>query len=264
MELRKIVEALLFASHEPVTAKELMGVIRTGVREAGREERAARQEGEAGEDGLLKESDLMGGEDSDESGGIREELGPVSEKAVTEALEALAEYYRDGDSAITVVEGPEGWKHYTRPEMAPWVRHLFPGQKAERLSAPALETLAIIAYRQPITKANIEAVRGVSVDGVLQKVLDRGLVRIGGKAELPGRPLLYETTDIFLEHFGIKSLEDLPNSAELKRVELPTAEAGEASEDGSTDGEQQMTFGEAKGEESGVGDAAVAKAVEES
>ncbi|MEM7146632.1 MAG: SMC-Scp complex subunit ScpB, partial [Verrucomicrobiota bacterium] len=177
MELRKIVEALLFASHEPVTAKELVGVIRAGLREARREERAARGEEEA--EGEESE------ETPDEEGGIREELGPVSEKTVTEALEALEGFYGEGDSAITVLEGPEGWKHYTRPEMAMWVRHLFPAQKAERLSAPALETLAIIAYRQPITKANIEAVRGVSVDGVLQKVLERGLVRIGGKAELP-------------------------------------------------------------------------------
>ncbi|MEM7146961.1 MAG: SMC-Scp complex subunit ScpB [Verrucomicrobiota bacterium] len=81
---------------------------------------------------------------------------------------------------------------------------------------------------------------------------DRGLVRIGGKAELPGRPLLYETTDLFLEHFGIKRLEDLPNSAELKRVELPTAEAEPSSEGANKGEEEQMTFGDAPEEEGAV------------
>jgi segregation and condensation protein B len=285
MELRKIVEALLFASPEPVGAKELVLVIRAGLKEASKAERAERGE----EDAEAEDTDEV--VEGSEAGGIRALLGPVNEKTVTEKLEELEVFYRDGGSAITVVEGPEGWKHYTRPELAMWVRHLFPPKKAERLSAPALETLAIIAYRQPITKADIEAVRGVSVDGVMQKVLDRGLVRIGGKADLPGRPLLYETTDHFLEHFGIRDLNDLPNSAELKRVELPTApeEAGAAAEGGGLGdlGEKQMTFGDAGengsageggseapegvegGEEAGAKpgkslDVAVAEAVEES
>ncbi len=89
---------------------------------------------------------------------------------------------------------------------------------------PALETLAIVAYRQPLTKSAIEAVRGVSVDAMMQQLLDRGLVRIEGRAELPGRPLLYSTTDLFLDHFGIRHLDDLPNAAELRRVKLPTPE----------------------------------------
>ena len=84
-----------------------------------------------------------------------------------------------------------------------------------------METLAIVAYRQPITKAAIEAVRGVSCDGMIQKLLDRDLVRIGGRADLPGRPLLYQTTDLFFEHFGINSIDDLPNASELRRVKLP-------------------------------------------
>jgi segregation and condensation protein B len=88
-----------------------------------------------------------------------------------------------------------------------------------------METLAIIAYRQPITKAAIEAVRGVSCDGMLQKLLDRELVRIGGRADLPGRPMLYETTELFFEHFGIRSIEDLPNSGELRKVKLPDPDA---------------------------------------
>jgi segregation and condensation protein B len=84
-----------------------------------------------------------------------------------------------------------------------------------------METLAIIAYRQPVTKSALEAVRGVSCDGMLQKLLDRELVKISGRADLPGRPLLYATTELFLEHFGITDIEDLPNIGELRKVELP-------------------------------------------
>jgi segregation and condensation protein B len=99
--------------------------------------------------------------------------------------------------------------------------------RPEKLSPAALETLALVAYRQPITKADIEAVRGVSVDGQIHKLIDRNLIRIGGRADLPGRPMLYETTEEFMEHFGVKDLEDLPNSEELRTVALPTAEGAE-------------------------------------
>ena len=85
------------------------------------------------------------------------------------------------------------------------MRQLFPESRPARLSAPALETLAIIAYRQPVTRADVEGVRGVDAGGVVQTLLDRALVHIAGRAELPGRPLLYETTQLFLEHFGLRT-----------------------------------------------------------
>src|SRR5581483_11194520 len=112
------------------------------------------------------------------------------------------------------------------------VRMLFPAPKPARLSAPALETLAIIAYRQPITRADVEAVRGVSIDGVLQTLIERGLVKITGRAEIPGRPLLYETTQFFLDHFGLRSLDELPNVAELRRRDLPRARPATSAEAG--------------------------------
>jgi segregation and condensation protein B len=102
---------------------------------------------------------------------------------------------------------------------------LFPAAKPARLTPPSLETLAIIAYRQPITRADVEAVRGVAVDGVLQSLMERGLVKIAGRADVPGRPLLYETTQFFLEHFGLRDLDELPNAEELRRRYLPTAAA---------------------------------------
>jgi segregation and condensation protein B len=103
------------------------------------------------------------------------------------------------------------------------VRQLFPENRPARLSPSALETLAIVAYRQPITRADIEAVRGVNVDGVMQTLTERGVIRITGRAEVPGRPLLYGTTEYFLEHFSLRSLDELPNCAELRRVDLPQA-----------------------------------------
>jgi segregation and condensation protein B len=116
-----------------------------------------------------------------------------------------------------------GWTLVSDPACAAWVRQLYPEAKPTRLTGPQLETLAIIAYRQPVTRADCEAVRGVSVDGVMQVLLDRALVKIAGRAEVPGRPLLYSTTEYFLQHFGLKTTDELPNSSELKRVILPTA-----------------------------------------
>ena len=126
------------------------------------------------------------------------------------------------------MEKAEGWQLVTDQAYASWVRQLFPAAKPVRLTPPSLETLAIVAYRQPIARADIEAVRGVAVDGVLQSLMERGLVRIAGRAEVPGRPLLYETTPFFLEHFGLRNLDELPNAEELRRRYLPSAASGKA------------------------------------
>src|SRR5262249_49345627 len=117
----------------------------------------------------------------------------------------------------------EGWQLVTDPKYGPWVRELFPAAKPARLTGPALETLAIIAYRQPISRADVEAVRGVNIDGVLQTLMERGLVKIAGRAEIAGRPLLYETTQFFLDHFGLRTLDELPNVEELRKRDLPVA-----------------------------------------
>lgn len=111
------------------------------------------------------------------------------------------------------------WQFVTQPEFAPWLRALT-GERARpgRLSQPALETVTIIAYRQPLTRAEIEQIRGVSVDGVMQTLLERGLVEPTGRAEVVGRPMQYGTTKLFLEYFGLRSLEDLPAADELRRI----------------------------------------------
>jgi segregation and condensation protein B len=151
------------------------------------------------------------------------DFAKVKEAEVAAALQQLKIEYLEQGRAFQLLEKADGWQLASDPQYARWVRQLFPAAKPARLTPPALETLAIIAYRQPITRADVEAVRGVTIESVLQTLLERGLVRIAGRAEVPGRPLLYETTQFFLEHFGLRNLEELPNAEELKRRALPKA-----------------------------------------
>lgn len=205
MQLSAILESLLIASQEPLSSEEMAKLVRARVAEA--------------EDVLIRETDE--GSTPVPLPDWLTALAKTTPEEVAEAIAVLNHHYEQTERSFTILERPKGWKIYTRTDYGEFVRHLFPGRKPERLSGPAMETLAIIAYRQPITKAAIEAVRGVSCDGMLQKLLDRDLIRIGGRAELPGRPLLYQTTDLFFEHFGINSIDDLPNASELRRVKLP-------------------------------------------
>lgn len=195
MSLSQVIEALLFAAQKPLTARELMSAIK----------------GAGAEDEL-----------------IPNEFAKTTEAQVAAALEQLKIDYGQQSRAFQLAEKSDGWQLVSDPAYAPWVRQLFPAIKPARLTPPSLETLAIIAYRQPITRADVEAVRGVAVDGVLQNLMERGLVKIGGRAEVPGRPLLYETTQFFLEHFGLRDLDELPNAEELRTRYLPTAPRKEA------------------------------------
>src|ERR1700756_4828156 len=191
MSLTRVIEALLFSAQKPLSIHEIAVVIKAA------------------------EGDL-----ADET---PNEFARVKNAEVAAALERLKMEYIQQNRAFQLVEKAEGWQLATDPSFANWVRQLFPAAKPARLSAPALETLAIIAYRQPITRADVEAVRGVNIDGVLQTLMERGLVKIAGRAEIPGRPLLYETTQFFLEHFGLRTLDELPNVEELRTRHLPMA-----------------------------------------
>jgi segregation and condensation protein B len=193
VSVKQILEAVLFCSNKPLPAKALQAVFKSAAETAPEEDTTTR------------------------------ELAKIKEPQVREALEALQAEYAGGERGFFVTENAGGWQLVTNSECGPWVKQLFPELKPARLSAPALETLAIIAYRQPITRADVEAVRGVAIESVLQTLMERGLVRIAGRAEVPGRPLLYETTQFFLEHFGLRDLDELPNAEELKRRELPKA-----------------------------------------
>lgn len=190
--LHRVLEALLFASDKPISAAECVKYLKGAV------------------EAVPEDAEVAA-------------LAKTKQDAVAEALRELGAEYEEQQRGFRLVESGSGWKAVTAPDAVPWVRQLFPENRPARLSPSALETLAIVAYRQPITRADIEAVRGVNVDGVMQTLLERGVIRISGRADVPGRPLLYGTTEFFLEHFGLRSLDELPNCAELRRVELPVA-----------------------------------------
>ncbi|NBS51371.1 MAG: SMC-Scp complex subunit ScpB [Spartobacteria bacterium] len=195
--LHRIVESLLFASQKPISAKELASIFK-------------------------------GAADTAKDNPSIACYAKVKREQLEEAIQELEKEYADTGRSFEVRESAAGWQLVTKADFSPWLRQLFPENRQARLSAPAMETLAIIAYRQPITRADLEAVRGVAVDGVMQTILDRGLIRIAGRSDIPGRPLLYETTQHFMEHFGLKTLDDLPNASELRKIPLPKAEVPES------------------------------------
>ena len=195
MELKLILEAVLFSEQKPLSLKELRDVFAAAVEHA---------EGDETARGLKK----------------------IKESELTMALEELARDHEQAQRSYRLACVAGSWQFVTQPEYAPWLKALV-GHKVRppRLSQPALETLAIIAYRQPITRAEMEQVRGVSVDGVMQTLLERGLIEQAGRAEVVGRPMTYTTTALFLEYFGLRSLDDLPAADELRRVVIQKPEA---------------------------------------
>ncbi len=158
----------------------------------------------------------------------------LDEDQVEDALRQLMMEYAESERSFDVVELAGGYQILTRPEFAPYLERFDNVPRQGRLSGPALETLAIIAYRQPIARLEVEYVRGVSSAGVLKTLQDRQLIDIVGRAEGLGRPLLYGTTRFFLEHFGFRSLEDLPRPEELPvvlRERIPLGPPGDGVEE---------------------------------
>ena len=195
MELKFVLESLLFSAQKPMSVKELRDVFATSA-------------------------------EAEDADATVKSLKKVNDEDVTAALETLAGEHAAAARSYRLVCVAGSWQFVTQPEFAPWLKALV-GVKARpsRLSQPALETLAIIAYRQPVTRAEVEQVRGVNIDGTMQTILERGLVEQSGRAEVIGRPALYATTPLFLEYFGLGSLADLPAADELRRipVERPPA-----------------------------------------
>ncbi|HUD47659.1 MAG TPA: SMC-Scp complex subunit ScpB [Candidatus Baltobacteraceae bacterium] len=192
MELKFILEAILFSAQKALNPKELRDLLAAAV-EHGEEAKPFRK---------TRESDIVA------------------------ALEVLQKDHEAANRSYRLACVAGGWQFVSQPQYAPWIMALV-GTKARppRLSQPGLETLAIIAYRQPITRAEIEQVRGVAVDGVMQTLLERGLVEQLGRAEVVGRPMTYGTTVLFLEYFGLRSLEELPAADELRRIPVTRPEA---------------------------------------
>jgi segregation and condensation protein B len=177
-DLKAIVEALVFASPEPITIKSLVK--------------------------------LLDGESKDD---------------IVKAIDDLKEQYsRPG--GLQMVEVAGGWEIVTRPELHEWVRRMFHERTTQKLSVAALETLAVIAYKQPVTSPEVAEIRGVNAAGVLSTLIERKLVKIVGRKPVVGRPFLYGTTREFLERFGLNDLTDLPkveDMSELLGFELPAS-----------------------------------------
>lgn len=195
VELKQVLGAILFAARHPMSA----GAIRKVLQETGEANRE--------EAGLFQST---------------------KESEVKAALQALQADYDAALGGIHLVESAEGFRFQSDPAGGPWVRHMLNVGKPTRLSRPALETLAIIAYRQPISRAELEGVRGVAVDHVIRMLMEMQLIRIVGRSELPGRPMLYGTTALFLEHFGLKDVKELPGVTELARMDAMRKKQEEA------------------------------------
>lgn len=149
---------------------------------------------------------------------LREISGAPGRSDVRQALDDLSREYEEGGRAFAVTEIAGGWQVYCRPEYSKWIRELHRGRVPSRVSQAALETLAIVAYKQPIVRAEIEAIRGVDSSGVLSTLLRRNLIAIAGRAQGVGRPLMYRTTNEFLRYFGLAALTDLPRLEEFAEV----------------------------------------------
>jgi segregation and condensation protein B len=141
---------------------------------------------------------------------IQEVLELPSPAGARELVDTLARRLDGEGRALQVIEAGGGFRLVTRPEVAPWLVKLQRSKTKSRLSRPALETLAIIAYRQPVSRPEVDAVRGVNSEGVLDNLLDRHMIRIAGRKDSPGRPFLYQTTREFLVAFGLRDPSDLP------------------------------------------------------
>jgi len=141
---------------------------------------------------------------------LREVLDLESLAAARALVDELRARYEEGSRALTITEVGGGYRMVTRPELAPWLVRLARARTRVRLSRAALEALAIVAYKQPVSRPEVDAIRGVSSEGVLESLMERRLVRIAGRKDAPGRPFLYETTREFLIAFGLRDLGDLP------------------------------------------------------
>lgn len=183
--LKEIIGAMLFASNKPLSTSDIRKIFT---------ETAANEEEETcREMARVKESDIAG------------------------ALEHLKMELIQQSQGVTLIEVAGGFRLQTDPKCSPWLRQLLNSGKPSKLSKPALETLAIIAYRQPITRSEIEAVRGVNVDNMVRHLMECQLIKIAGRSSLPGHPLLYGTSQLFLEHFGLQSIDHLPGIEQLRR-----------------------------------------------
>jgi len=145
-------------------------------------------------------------------------LTEFSEKEIEQAMRELVENYSSNERGIQIIQAAGGYLFATKSELDPWINRLLHDEKKQKLSRPALETLSTVAYHQPVTLAEISALRGVDSTHSLKTLLQKKLVKITGRKKGPGRPLIYRTTDNFLSYFGLNNLDDLPSEEEIGKI----------------------------------------------
>ena len=179
--LKRVVEALIFASDKPLAARQIKDII-----------------------------------------------GDVDTRVIRKLVNELKQEYSDSQRSFDITEVAGGFQFVTSPVYGRWLKKLYNIKQNNYLTGPSLETIAIVAYRQPVTKADIEFVRGVSVDGVVSSLQQKGFIKIVGKKDVVGKPFLYGTTPLFLQYFGLNSIEELPVLSEFKAADLEFKKAASA------------------------------------
>jgi len=214
--LKKVLKALLFSSSQPLSTKDIQAAFERFHRQAAA---PAAPEGPAPAAAPAEAPD--GPAEPPDSPDLYEGVPPlVTAAQIREAMAEIAAEVAAADDGLALVDGASGYRLATHPRFARWIRILREEPPPVKLSQSSVETLAVVAYRQPVTRSEIESVRGVSADAGISKLLERELITVVGRAELPGRPIQYGTTDRFLEFVGIKSLDELPASDVLSSRQI--------------------------------------------
>ncbi len=220
--LKKILRALLLSTSDALTIKDIQAVIaryhseqenlrKSAASRSGGVSGEAREEN-AGETGEYSSSGIEAGEQAEIEDIMAQVPTLLTATQIREAMEEIAAEFESGDDVCRLLQSASGFKLAISKDYAEWVRLLRNDPRPQRLTRAALETLAIIAYRQPVTRAEIEAIRGVNADGAITRLTEKDLIYISGRADLPGRPIQFSTTQNFLDFIGVSSIEELPAS----------------------------------------------------
>lgn len=238
--LKKVLKALLFSSSQPLAIKDIQAAftrfhdsvsfLETTTEEDGPAQNQTTDAGAAQADATpavpavaveaLAESSEILAETPDDPELYADVPSLITATQIREVMDQIAVEFRTEDDGLLLIEGNSGYRLVTHPRFARWVRILRSEPPPVKLSQSSIETLAIVAYRQPATRGEIEVIRGVSAEAGITKLLEREMIYVVGRADLPGRPIQYGTTDNFLEFVGVKSLDELPASDVLSSRQI--------------------------------------------
>jgi len=210
--LKKVLKALLYSSSQPLSTKDIQGAFERFHRTAAPTEPVP---------GAVPAETADAPAEPPDSPDLYDDVPSlVTSSQIRDAMDEIAAEFAAADDGLALVDGASGYRLATQPRFARWIRILREEPPPMKLSQSSVETLAVVAYRQPVTRAEIESVRGVSADAGISKLLERELITVVGRADLPGRPIQYGTTDAFLGLVGIKSLDELPASDVLSSRQI--------------------------------------------